>query len=150
MLLFHVKSSFRSWDIYIFVLTFWLCRETAWLEIYDVTGWTSNNENTHIAQYLKKQRRNQDITWGFFFVKNHAENEARGSSRPLKASRQDVSFNIFWITRTLTCNKNKHFRLFIQRNDQFWFLQKGPGLAFSTNWVTEQVSLSGSLYFLRY
>ena len=28
--LFHVKCSFRSWDIYIFVLTFWLCRKTAW------------------------------------------------------------------------------------------------------------------------
>ena len=28
--LFHVKSSFRSWDNYNFVLTFWLCRNTAW------------------------------------------------------------------------------------------------------------------------
>ena len=29
-ILFHVKSSFCSSDIYIFVLTLWLCRKTAW------------------------------------------------------------------------------------------------------------------------
>ena len=28
--LFYIKSSFRSQDIYIFVLTFWLCGKTAW------------------------------------------------------------------------------------------------------------------------
>ena len=26
--LFHVKSSFSSWDIHIFILTFWLCKKT--------------------------------------------------------------------------------------------------------------------------
>ena len=30
--LFHVKSSFRSWDVYIFILNIWLCRKTALLE----------------------------------------------------------------------------------------------------------------------
>ena len=61
-LLFHLKSSFRSQDIYFFVLTFWSCRKTARLErlfmvnfnIYDITTWLTNNCNTHIAQYLKK------------------------------------------------------------------------------------------------
>ena len=32
--LFHVKSSFHLWVIFIFVLTFWLCRKTSWLESY--------------------------------------------------------------------------------------------------------------------
>ena len=58
--LFHVKSSFRSWDIYIFALDFWLCKK--WLDkkgminfkICYVTNWTTNNNNTHITQYLKK------------------------------------------------------------------------------------------------
>ena len=55
--LFHVKSSFCSWDIYIFVLT-WLCRKMACkkvmvnFKIYDITDWTTNNYNTHIVQYL--------------------------------------------------------------------------------------------------
>ena len=53
--LFHVKSSFRSWDIYIFVLTFWDVEK--WLDkkvivnfkIYDVPDSTTNNNyNTHI------------------------------------------------------------------------------------------------------
>ena len=30
--LFHLKSSFRSQDIYIFVLSFWSCKKPAWLE----------------------------------------------------------------------------------------------------------------------
>ena len=28
-ILLHVKNSFYSWDIYVLVLTFWLCRKTA-------------------------------------------------------------------------------------------------------------------------
>ena len=30
MLFIYVKISFCSWGIYIFILTFWLCRNTAW------------------------------------------------------------------------------------------------------------------------
>ena len=57
--LFHLKSSFRSQDILIFVLSFWSCRKAAWedkpnFEIYDVTTWSANNYNTHIAQYFTK------------------------------------------------------------------------------------------------
>ena len=28
--LFHIKSSFRSWDVYIFALKFWLHKKMAW------------------------------------------------------------------------------------------------------------------------
>ena len=58
--LFHVKSSFRSLDIYIFVLIFWLCRKRLDkkakdnFKIFDVTDWEPNKYNTHISQYLKK------------------------------------------------------------------------------------------------
>ena len=54
------KSSFRSWDFYIFVLNFWLCwkwldkKVTVNFKIYDVADWTTNNYNTYFAQYLKK------------------------------------------------------------------------------------------------
>ena len=42
-------------DIYIFVLTFWLDKKLMVnFKIYDVTDWSTNNCNTHIAQYLKK------------------------------------------------------------------------------------------------
>ena len=49
--LFHSKSSFRSWDIYIFVLTFCLC---ICIKVYEVTDWAANDYNTNISQYLKK------------------------------------------------------------------------------------------------
>ena len=58
--LFHVKGSFRSVDIYIFVLTFCLYRRRPYktamvdLKTYDVRDWRTNNYNTDIAQYLKK------------------------------------------------------------------------------------------------
>ena len=32
--IFHAKSYFLSWDVYIFVLKFWFCRKTAWSESY--------------------------------------------------------------------------------------------------------------------
>ena len=33
----------------------WLVKKTkANFKIYDVTGWMTNNDNPHIAQYLKK------------------------------------------------------------------------------------------------
>ena len=58
--LFHVKSSFCSWDINIFVLPFCFCRkrldEKAKVNFknYDVTDWTTNNYVTDIVQYLNK------------------------------------------------------------------------------------------------
>ena len=47
--LFHVKSFFCSWGIYIFVLTFWLHRKclvkkvNVNSKIYDITDWVTNN-----------------------------------------------------------------------------------------------------------
>ena len=32
-------------------------------KIYDVTDWTTNNYNTHIAQYLKKQSQSDNEIW---------------------------------------------------------------------------------------
>ena len=32
-------------------------------KIYDVTDWTTNNYNTHIAQYLKKQKQQDNEIW---------------------------------------------------------------------------------------
>ena len=53
-------SCFRSRDIYIFVLTFRLYKKRldkkaiVNFKIYNITGWTENNCNAPIAQYLKK------------------------------------------------------------------------------------------------
>ena len=55
MFYFALKSSFIFWDIYIFLLKFWLCRKDddkktgANSKIYDVTDWTTNNYNTPIV-----------------------------------------------------------------------------------------------------
>ena len=32
-------------------------------KIYDTTDWETNNHNTHIAQYLKKERQSGNETW---------------------------------------------------------------------------------------
>ena len=32
-------------------------------KIYDISDWTANNYNTHIAQYLKKQRQSDNQIW---------------------------------------------------------------------------------------
>ena len=59
--LFHVKNSFLSQDTWIFNLTFLVILEKRLVKkakidfrIYDVTTWETNNDNTYIAQYLKK------------------------------------------------------------------------------------------------
>ena len=57
--LLHLKSYFRSQDIFSFVLPFWSYRKNQHkykinFKIYDVTTWLANNYNTHIAQYLTK------------------------------------------------------------------------------------------------
>ena len=60
MLLPHVKSFFRSQDIYNFgLLTFWFVgkrldkKATVNFKIYDVAAWTANNYNAHIGQCIK-------------------------------------------------------------------------------------------------
>ena len=52
---FMLKSAFRSWDIQIFVSTFWLVEKRldkkvkVNSQISDVTDWTANNYNTYIV-----------------------------------------------------------------------------------------------------
>ena len=62
----HLKRSFRSQDIQIFVLTFWACRKSGLIrkirnpEIYDVTVWLAKNYNRKycsISQELKATRQ---------------------------------------------------------------------------------------------
>ena len=58
--LFHLKSAFCSQDIQMFVLTFghvekrFDYQNKVNFKIYDVTDWTTNDCNTHIAYYLRK------------------------------------------------------------------------------------------------
>ena len=66
--MFYLKSSFHFKGIKIFVLTFWSCRKKDLIkkvnfEIYDVTTWLTNNQNTHIAQHFTK-KVNQTIKFG--------------------------------------------------------------------------------------
>ena len=61
--LFQLKSSFRSQDICLSWLfghvekMVWLEREGLLFKIYGITIWLTNNYNTHIAQYLTKQKQ---------------------------------------------------------------------------------------------
>ena len=45
--------------------------------MYDVTAWLTNTYNTHIVQYLTKERQPDNEIWSDnIFFKNHAENKA--------------------------------------------------------------------------
>ena len=52
-------------------------------KFYDVTGWKTNNYNTHITQYFKKKKQSGNEIWlterklckKSFFFKNNPENE---------------------------------------------------------------------------
>ena len=62
--LLHLKTSFRSQYISNFVLTFWPCRKTAWLERQSYFqnlchNLVNSNYNTNIAQYLKNESDNE-------------------------------------------------------------------------------------------
>ena len=61
---FILKALFVFQIFMFFVLTFWLCKkkktareESYEKNVYDITNWTADNYNTHIAQYLKKTNR---------------------------------------------------------------------------------------------
>ena len=84
--LFHLKSSFCSQDIWICVF-FDHVEKTAWLgrSVQFQNLWRHNlinNYNTHIAQYLTKQRQldneigSVNRIWEIFFFKSHAENKS--------------------------------------------------------------------------
>ena len=67
--LLHIKSSFHSQDISVFVLIFLACRKNSLnrkrvnFEIYDVTTWLTKNYNIHIAQYFTNQRQRDNEIW---------------------------------------------------------------------------------------
>ena len=63
--LFHAKSFFRSKDIQIFALTFWLCRKTAWLISKFMTLRTGQQIITmHILSNISRSKGNQTIKFG--------------------------------------------------------------------------------------
>ena len=82
--LFHVKIPFRSWDIYIFALTVWLCRKLldkkpkVNFKIYDVTNWRTNN----LLLNISRSKGNEAMNFGRLienkminiFLKNNTHN----------------------------------------------------------------------------
>ena len=51
--LFHLKSSFRSQDIKIILLTFW-SKQHDYKDKVDLTAWLTNNCDAYLVQYLEK------------------------------------------------------------------------------------------------
>ena len=46
------------------------------LNIYHITNWETNNYNTHITQYLRKQRKSGNEIWSVNkILENDTENE---------------------------------------------------------------------------
>ena len=75
--LFHLKSSFRSRDIYIFVLTFWSCRKKGLIrkirlinfKIYHVTNWLTKSYihilwAIYILLNISQSKGNQTLKFG--------------------------------------------------------------------------------------
>ena len=81
---------------------------------FDVTTWLTNNHNTHIAQYLTKQKATRQPKYGQvieydkknIFLQNNTENEVgrlvadlslffKKSLYQVKTSALQLSFNIF-------------------------------------------------------
>ena len=89
--LFHLKSSFRSQDIEVFVTTFWLCRKNGLTRKVRLTSKFmtpqpgSQTIAIHILLNISTSRGSQTMKFGqlleykkgIFFFKNYAENEAR-------------------------------------------------------------------------
>ena len=67
--LFCLKTSFRSQDIQIFVLTFWSCRKNGLISITLILKFMTsqsgqqNNCNTQIYQYLTKLKQPGNEIW---------------------------------------------------------------------------------------
>ena len=66
---FILKALFLFKIFKFFVLTFWSCKKTGWLErkinfrIHNITTWLVNNCNTHIAHYLTKGKQPDNEIW---------------------------------------------------------------------------------------
>ena len=103
-------------------------------KIYYATGWAASNNNTKFSQYLKS-KGNQAMKFGqliednginIFLQKPCRKWDRKTSSREIflffkialykiKASGQHSSFNLFWLTPTGKCNKNKLYNI-----SDFW------------------------------
>ena len=95
--LIHVKSSFRSWDVYIFALTFWSCRKTTrklWLISTFMMSQTEQQFITiHILPNISRSKSNQTINFGQlleynmrnnFLEKSFTKGGRESSPRPFK------------------------------------------------------------------
>ena len=76
---FILKALFCSWYIYIFVLLFGYVEKRLEkkamvnFKTHDVKDWTTNNCNTHIAQYLQKKTQPCNEIWSLN-LKYHTQN----------------------------------------------------------------------------
>ena len=102
--LFHLKSSFRSWDISIFVLTLFMYKDGLIRKLRSTSNlWRHNLDNkqlqytnTHIARYLKKslQPDNEIGSVNIFLQKSCTKYGDKTSPRP---SRQNQIWANNWI-----------------------------------------------------
>ena len=96
--LLHVKSSFRSWDIYIFVLTYWLCKKSGLIRRLRlipkfITSQTGQQIITiHILSIISRRKDNQTVKFSqlteynvrnIFLQKSFRKWGRETSSRPL-------------------------------------------------------------------
>ena len=96
--LLHVKSSFRSWDIYIFVLTYWLCKKSGLIRRLRliskfITSQTGQQIITiHILPIISRRKDNQAVKFSqlieynvrnIFLQKSFRKWGRETSSRPL-------------------------------------------------------------------
>ena len=161
MLLFHLKSSFRSQDFQTFVLTFWSCRkkrliiklklilkfmtsqpgqQTIAIHIFLNVSWIKDNWAIKFGQL-------QSLTIEIVLIKNNAEKKA-GRRVPdlfllfekalyeVKANGLEFSFSIFWYSAT--CYIKTNFKTL-----DYWsrdllnssFLEKGLGIVSAPHFV---------------
>ena len=106
-------------------------------KIYDVTTWLTNNYNSHIAQYLTKERQPDNEIWSvnteIFFFKNHPKNVV-GRRAPhlfltfkkalfgIRASGLQLDLSTWHMIKT-NCIKLLYYKI-DQRYAQFWFFWK--------------------------
>ena len=104
--LFHVKDSFCSWDIYIFVLTFCLCTKN-WLDKKPMV-----NFKFHIAQYLNNEiSSGQSIKYNMRNIFLGKSNAKFGGEDWIQDWIQNQNWIYFWTT-SLKCFKNYFYCMF--------------------------------------
>ena len=147
--LFHLKSSFCSQDIYVFVTNFWSCRKNGLIlkfsfKIHDVTI------VIHIMPNISQSKDNQTMEFGqlieynkgnIFLEKLCRKRGRETSSRPLfifwksliwgESKWSAASFQCILIALNLPYNKNKQYKTldhWFRDMVNFSFPEKGLGL----------------------